>query len=83
MIVFLVPKDKPDQRYNQFKFDESIFSAEKPVQEISRIDRVIDVREGTTRNWHNMVHDYEIYCESAKHDLKGFYLKLMKNSMKL
>ena len=51
---------KPDQRYNQFKFDESIFSTEKPVQEIPRIDRVIDVREGTTRNWHNMVHDLSL-----------------------
>ena len=49
---------------------------DKPVQEIPRIDRVIDVREGTTRNWHNMVHDYEIYCESAKHDLIRFLFKV-------
>jgi hypothetical protein len=68
--------DKPDQKYNQFKFEESIFSTDKPIQEIPRKLRDIEVREGTTRNWHNMVHDYEIYCESEKNDLIRFLSKV-------
>ena len=34
------------------------------------------MREGTTRSWQNMVHDYEIYCDSAKYDLIAFLHKV-------
>lgn len=44
MIVFLVQINQ----IKGFKFDESIFSTEKPLQKILRKDRDIDVREGTT-----------------------------------
>ncbi|MBP1527584.1 MAG: hypothetical protein H9Q66_06675, partial [Spiroplasma ixodetis] len=68
--------EKLDQRYNQFKFDPSIFSNEKPEQLPPRRDRNIQIRDGTTASWKNMIHDYEIYCESAKNDLITFLFKV-------
>ena len=75
--------DKPNQKYNQFKFDESIFSTDKPVQEIPRVDRDIDIRDGSTRNWHNMVHDYTMYCNLAKHDLVRFLYNVSEKCYKI
>lgn len=68
--------DKPDQKFHQFKFDPSIFSTDTPEQLPPRRDRDIEVREGTTRNWRNMIHDYEIYGDSAKYDLIRFLFKV-------
>lgn len=34
------------------------------------------MRDGTIRNWKNLVHDYEIYCEFAKYDLITFLFKV-------
>lgn len=48
-----------------FNFDDRDFSNEKPEQLPSRRDRNIEIRDGTTASWKNMIHDYEIYCEIA------------------
>lgn len=62
--------DKPDETFNKFKYESTICSTEKPLQEISRKYRNnIEVRDSTTKYWHNMVHNYEMGCESEKNDL--------------
>jgi len=71
-------KNKKIQKLNTklFNFDDSIFSNEKPEQLPPRRDRNIEIRDGTTASWKNMIHDYEIYCESAKNDLITFLSKV-------